>query len=97
MGIRLKISCPLCGFSHYHKTIEVENGVLPAPMRTATLPHIEFLKTTSQGKKKIGHIRIPIEELHGNGGEFTERAILEQIHDNAESLAILCELRMAEL
>lgn len=97
MAIRLQISCPFCGFSHYHKTVEVENGILPAPMRTATLPNIKFVKTDSGGRARIKHHNIPVEELHGNGGRFTERAILEQIKDNADSLSILCQLRMDEL
>lgn len=97
MAINLKVSCGLCGFTHYVKTVDGENGLLPVPMRSGTLPDITFVKTESGGRGKIRHYHLPIAELHGVGGEYTEHAVLEQVRDNAQIVATLCELRMDEL
>lgn len=97
MSVKLKIGCPLCGMSHWVPTINGPNGMLPVPMRPATLPDIKVVNTTSGGRARIRHHQVPIADFQDNGGAYTERAVLEQMICQANVVVAICEMRMAEL
>ena len=97
MLTRLKVGCPFCGFTRFVKTEKTDKGLLPAPFRSATLPDIQLFSTTNGERGRLVNHMIPIEELHGNGGEYTERAILEQTIAQANAVMAICEQRISEL
>lgn len=63
------------------------------------VPRIYFMSVTSEGKASIKNHLEPISKFHGGKGasEEIEIAILEHTKERAEQVAILCELRLAEL